>query len=131
MIVVDVEASGTEYQKHSIVSIGAFDFNNTENRFYEECYIWEGAHIMEGALEVNGFTEEEITDLSKKSESEIVQLFVDWVNKIEDRTFAGQNVSFDRDFIKAGAERGHINWEVAYRTIDVHTLTYMHRKSVV
>lgn len=126
MIVVDVEASGTEYHKHSIVSIGALDFDNPENRFYEECRIWEGAHIMEGALKVNGFTEAEITDPNKKTETEIVQLFVDWTHQINDRTFAGQNVSFDRDFIKAGAERGHINWDVAYRTIDTHSLTYMH-----
>lgn len=126
MIVVDVEASGTEYHKHSIVSIGALDFDNPENRFYEECRIWEGAHIMDGALEVNGFTEAEITDPNKKTETEIVQLFMDWAHEIEDRTLAGQNVSFDRDFIKAGAERGHISWEVAYRSIDVHTLTYMH-----
>ncbi len=126
MIVVDVEASGTEYHKHSIVSIGALDFDNPKNRFYEECRIWEGAHVMDEALKVNGFTMEEITDPSKKSETEVVQLFVDWAHQIEDRTFAGQNVSFDRDFIKAGAERGHINWDVAYRTIDVHTLTYMH-----
>jgi DNA polymerase III epsilon subunit-like protein len=69
MMVVDVEASGTEYQKHSIVSIGAIDFDRPENRFYAECKLWEGAHVMEGALEVNGFTEAEITDPTKKSEA--------------------------------------------------------------
>lgn len=126
MIVVDIEASGTEYNKHSIVSIGALDFDNPENRFYEECRIWEGAHVMDEALEINGFTMDQITDTNKKTEAEIIEEFVDWAHKIEDRTLAGQNVSFDRDFIKAGAERGHINWEVAFRAVDSHTLTYMH-----
>ena len=71
MLILDIEASGTNYEKHSIVSIGALDFNQPDNRFYEECHIWDGAHIMDGALEVNGFTEEQITDSSKLSEAEL------------------------------------------------------------
>lgn len=126
MIVVDVEASGVEYHKHSIVSIGALDFDNPDNRFYEECRIWDGAHIMEEALEVNGFTEEEIIDPNKKTEAEIVEAFLDWADDIKDHTLLGQNVSFDRDFIKTGAERAGLNWTLAYRTVDTHTLAWMH-----
>lgn len=126
MIVVDVEASGVEYHKHSIVSIGALDFDNPENRFYAECQIWKGAHIMDDALEVNGFTKEEITDKDKKTEGEIIKEFLEWAEKINERTLVGQNVSFDRDFLKAAAERVHLNWTLAYRTIDTHTLAYMH-----
>jgi len=126
MIVIDVEASGTEYHKHSIVSLGALDFDNPDNRFYEECRIWEGAHIMDGALEVNGFTESEITDRNKQTESELVKKFLAWTKNVEDRTLAGQNVSFDRDFVRAGAERAGENWELAYRTVDSHSLCWMH-----
>ncbi len=126
MIVLDVEASGTEYHKHSIVSIGALDFDNPNNQFYDECRIWDGAHIMDGALEVNGFTEAEITDPSKKTESEVVRAFLAWANDVEDRTLAGQNVSFDRDFVKAAAERAGLDWQLAYRTVDTHTLAWMH-----
>ena len=126
MIVVDVEASGTEYQKHSIVSIGAVDFENPGRQFYDECRIWEGAHIMDGALEVNGFTEAEITDPSKKTEAEIVRAFLAWTTETHNRTLAGQNVSFDRDFLKAAAERAGLDWDLAYRTVDTHSLAYMH-----
>jgi DNA polymerase III epsilon subunit-like protein len=126
MIVVDVEASGTEYHKHSIVSIGALDFDNPENRFYVECRIWDGAHIMDEALEVNGFTKEEIIDPKKKSEGEAVEAFIKWAEGVKEQTLSGQNVSFDRDFLKTAAERAHLNWEFAYRTIDVHSLAYMH-----
>ena len=62
MLVVDVEASGTEAAKHSIVSIGALDFSNPSIRFYGECRIWEGAHVMPEALMVNGFSEEQIKE---------------------------------------------------------------------
>lgn len=126
MIVLDIEASGTEYQKHSIVSIGALDLDNPTNQFYDECRIWDGAHIMEGALEVNGFTEAEITDPKKKTEAEVVKAFMAWSKDVADRTLAGQNVSFDRDFTKAACERAGIDYDLAYRTIDTHTLCWMH-----
>lgn len=126
MIVIDIEASGTEYDTHSIVSIGALDFDNPDNRFYEECKIWDGAHIMEDALAVNGFTEAQITDSNKKPEGEIVRMFLEWSQHMGDRTLAGQNVSFDRDYLKAACEREGISWDLAHRTIDTHSLCYMH-----
>lgn len=127
MLVVDVEASGTEPWKHSIVSIGALDFANPTNRFYGECRVWDGAHIMDEALEVNGFTKEQITDPKKESEADLTHAFIQWSDGLAERTFAGQNVSFDRDFVKYAAERaGHTDWPFAHRTIDTHTLCYMH-----
>ncbi|MEK7589816.1 MAG: 3'-5' exonuclease [Patescibacteria group bacterium] len=126
MIVVDIEASGVDYNKHSIVSIGALDFFNPQNRFYAECKIWHGAHLDKEALKINGFTEEEITDPTKKSETEIVREFIAWVTNIKDHTMAGQNVCFDRDFLQAAAHRGHLNWSFAHRIVDAHTLAYMH-----
>ncbi len=128
MVVVDVEASGVNPHKHSIVSIGAVAFSNPEKRLYEECRIWEGAHIMDDALAVNGFTKEQITDPNKKTLEEIITAFLAWIEGIEgDRTIAGQNPSFDRDFLQTSAERYHLNWPLAYRTIDVHTICYMHQ----
>ena len=127
MLIVDVEASGTEPLKHSIVSVGALDLANPTNRFYEECRVWDGAHIMDEALAVNGFSREEVTDPKKQSESDLIHAFLHWSDGLEERTLAGQNVSFDRDFLKAAAERaGHTDWQFAYRTIDTHTLCYMH-----
>ncbi|HUO56092.1 MAG TPA: 3'-5' exonuclease [Candidatus Paceibacterota bacterium] len=127
MLVVDVEASGTDPSKHSIVSVGALDLAHPENRFYEECRVWDGAHIMPEALDVNGFTEAQITDPSKQSEANLTHAFLSWSESLEERTLAGQNVSFDRDFLKYASERaGHTDWPFAYRTIDTHTLCYMH-----
>jgi len=126
MIVVDIEASGVEYHKHSIVSIGALEFEKPNNRFYLENRIWDGAHIMKESLEVCGFSEAEIKDISKKTEAEAIMSFLEWVESCGEHTLAGQNVSFDRDFLRAAAERAHLNWPLAYRTIDTHTLAYMH-----
>lgn len=126
MIVIDIEASGTNYEKHSIVSLGAVDFSNPENHFYGECRIWDGAHIMEEALAVCGYTETEITNPQKQSEAELIQSFIEWSQHMSDRTLVGQNVSFDRDMTKAACERAGISYDLAYRTIDTHSLCWMH-----
>ena len=126
MIILDIEASGTEYHKHSIVSIGALDFENPTNRFYKECRIWEGAHIMDGSLEYIGYTEAQITDPNKETDGEVVRAFLEWSQHMSDRTLAGQNVSFDRDFLRAAAQREGLAWDLAYRTLDTHTMCWMH-----
>jgi DNA polymerase III epsilon subunit-like protein len=126
MLILDVEASGTNYELNSIVSIGALDFNNPDNRFYGECRVWNGAHINDEALHVNGFTVEEVTDNTKLTESELVTKFLEWSESLSDRTLTGQNVSFDRDMIRAAAQRAGLNWNFAYRSLDTHTMCWMH-----
>jgi len=126
MLIVDTECSGLRPERHSILSIGALDFRNPENRFYGECRVWDGAHIMEDALAVNGFSEAEATDVDKQSEAELVKAFLAWTQDLPERTLTGQNVSYDRNMLMAAAERASLNWNLAYRTIDVHTLAWMH-----
>jgi DNA polymerase III epsilon subunit-like protein len=126
MIVLDVEATGTHYQKHSILSLGALDFDHPENRLYLECQAWEGAHIDDEALAVCGFSRAEATEDTKQTEGQLIAQFLTWAEGVEDQTLAGQNVSFDRDFVKAACERAGYNTPFAHRTIDTHTLAYMH-----
>jgi len=127
MLVLDIEASGLDYKESSIVSIGALDLDNPENRFYAECKVWDGAHISDEALEVNGFTKEELLDENKMSEAELIRNFLDWSKQITtDRTLAGQNVSFDRDYVQAACKRAGVEYPFAHRTIDTHTLGWMH-----
>jgi DNA polymerase III epsilon subunit-like protein len=126
MLILDIEASGLNREKHSIVSLGALDLENPTNRFYAECRVWEGAHIDDDALEVNGFTKEEILDPNKMTEAELIRNFMDWSKDIHNRTMGGQNVSFDRDMTREAAKRAHLDWNFAHRTIDSHTLAWMH-----
>ena len=127
MLVIDVEASGLDYEKCSIISIGALDLAHPENQLYEECRVWDGAHMEDGAIEVHGVSREAMTSQKKQSEADLVHKFITFAEGLQERTFAGQNVSFDRDFLKAAAARaGHTQWPFAHRTIDTHTLCYMH-----
>ena len=130
MIVLDVEASGLNPKADSIVSIGALDSENQENRFYGECRVWDGAHIHDEALAINGFTRESLSDTSKQSEGELVADFLAWALAIAgDRTLAAQNVSFDYSFVEAACERAEIHFPFAKRTLDVHSLVWMHMVS--
>lgn len=126
MLVVDIEASGLSAQKCSILSIGALDLDNPDLRFYGECRIWEGAHVNDDALLVNGFSEADINDPGKQTEAELITKFLEWSQHLGDRTLTGQNPSFDRDFLKEAAERAGLSWDLAHRTIDTHTLAFMH-----
>lgn len=127
MISVDVETTGTDPNKNSILSIGAISIQNPENQFYDECRAWEGATINDQALEINGFTEAEALDPEKKSEAEVVKAFIAWAEETGDNwMLIAQNVSFDRDFIEAACKRAGIEMPFSKRTLDVHTLTWLH-----
>ncbi len=127
MLVVDVEASGVDYAKNSIISVGAIDFEHPGRQLYEECRIWEGAHIEPEATAIHGQSDAEITSARRQTEADLVHKFIAFALGADERTFAGQNVSFDRDFLKAAAARaGHTQWPFAHRTLDTHTLCYMH-----
>ncbi len=126
MIVLDIESSGTNPWKHSILSIGAIDFNKPERTFYEECRVWPEAHIDEESLKVNGFTLEDIKRENKREEGEIVRDFLDWVKKSSDHTIAGHNPFFDLFFIQAASQRNHLDFTLAHRLVDLHSICYFH-----
>src|SRR5271169_948275 len=100
MIVIDIEMSGIEPSRHSILSIGAVDFTNPKNQFYMECRMRKGAVANPEALAVNGFTHKEAKDKSKPSLKAVLLAYIKWSRKVKDRTIAGHNVQFDIKFLK-------------------------------
>ena len=125
MIVADIEASGLDYRRHSLLSIGAVDMKNPERQFYGECRMWDGATTMSDSLAVTGFSEEDCIDPKKQSLEELMQNFLRWVEQCEDKTLAGHNTSFDRDYLNDSFSRTHIGWHFSYRTLDLHSIAYM------
>lgn len=119
--------TGLEPEQHSIVSVGALDFDHPERQLYEECRAWEGAKIEAEALAVNGFTHEQITDSKKQTEADLVHKFITFSEGMSDTTLAGQNVFTDLAFLRAAAIRaGHTAWPFAHRIIDIHTMCFEH-----
>jgi DNA polymerase III epsilon subunit-like protein len=129
MIALDVETSGLDPHKASILSIGAVDTNEPTNRFYEECSVWDGALISDEAIAINGFTKESIEPgfAGKKTEGELIAAFTLWALDIPtNRTLVAQTPSFDRDFVRAACERAGIQFPFAARTLDTHTMCWLH-----
>lgn len=129
MIVLDVETSGVDPERHSILSIGALDLDEPTNQFYDECRAWDGALISREALTINGFTEEQAKDPNTKTEAELIEAFIAWAtDRPQERTFGAQNVSFDKAFVEAACRRAGVEFPFAHRTIDIHTLTWAHMR---
>lgn len=130
MIAVDIEASSPNTATGSILSIGAVDTDSPENQFYDECRIWDGAHVADEALEVNGFSREEIADPEKKIEAELITSFIAWAtDRPTNQTLVGQNPSFDRNYIRAACERAGIEFPFTERTLDTHSLCWLHMQA--
>ena len=129
MIIIDVETTGMDYSKHSIIDIGAIDFHQPSNQFQQECRMWSGAEIDPKALKINGFTIKDIISKDKLSLKETIRIFLQWTQQIENRTIAGQNPDFDLGFLKATAKRYGYRLNLGHRKIDQHSLVYANHLS--
>lgn len=126
MIIVDIEATGTNPRKHSILSIGAVDLDNPERQFEGVCRIWEGAHIDGDALEFLETDESTITDPEKQTEAQLVETFMKWALEAKDHTVAAMHPMFDLSFLAEAADRGDINYPLAKRSVDLHSVAVAH-----
>lgn len=126
MIVLDVETTGINPWKNAIASIGAVDFLYPKNQFYREVRISDDADIHDGALKVNGFTREELFDVHKPTLEKAIEAFIEWMSVCEEKTIAGLNPAFDRDFLHAAFRHIGIPFPFSHRTVDVHSLCYTH-----
>ena len=126
MIIEDTELSGMDSEKNSLVSIGGIDLDDPKNQFYGECRVWEGSQINQEGIDIAGFTAEQVTDPKKQTESELVKKFIEWAHTCKEHTLSGQNPYLDTLFMRNATKRGNMTWDFPHRTIDVHTLCYMH-----
>lgn len=125
MIIVDVETTGLDPLKNSIVSIGAVDFEKGDE-FYVECCAIPGREIDDAALAINGFTKEECLDISKKSAIEAYKEFFLWTTDNRGVMLAGQQVgAFDAKFLQHMHELAGLGkWPFGHRTVDLHSVAY-------
>jgi DNA polymerase III epsilon subunit-like protein len=126
MIVLDIETTGLDPLRHSVVEVGAIDFDCPGNYFNERCQIWEGAEIDFKALEINGLTMNDIQDKTILTQKELFSRFIVWIENIEDKTIAGQNVDFDINFLNEGFVRCGLNLSLGKRKVDQHSIVYVH-----
>ena len=125
LLVIDVETTGLDPKKNSIVSIGAVDFSNPKRQFYRECRPWNGALIDDGALKVNGFKREELLYSKRIPLKDAITDLIEWILQSEEQTLAGHNFgSFDSKFIQAAIEMCQLSFRIQSRSVDLHSVCY-------
>ena len=100
MIVLDIESSGIHTGKCGIWQIGAFEFENLENKFLQESKIDDEDLVHEGALKVTGKTEKELRDENKQTQKELISNYLSWAKKCKNKLIIGHNIGWDLNFIQ-------------------------------
>lgn len=125
LAVVDVEATGLDSRRCSIVSVGIvlYDGNRIEEHYFE-CTPFRGAVIDDEGLAVNGTTREELASKKRMKQKKMLIEIAKILKKHRIHTIAGQNTSFDRDFLAEAARREGVGWDLTHRTVDLHSICY-------
>lgn len=128
MIALDIETTGLDPWSCGVVAVGALDTDNPDNTFYQECQVRSGVTITQEALDINGFTRQQIMDPDKPTEREVLDNLQTWSQHIDERTLAGHNIHFDLWCLKYIGKQmgGEVPDVVAFpdRIIDDHSLVY-------
>lgn len=131
MIILDIETTGLDPLKHSMVSLGAVDYDTGEE-FYGECRVTPGRVIDSFALGVNGFTEAQCLDETKELPDALYLRFLGWCLATKrDLLVGGQQVgAFDLLFLKevharcVAAGSGTPAWSFGHRSVDLHSVAF-------
>ena len=124
ILVFDLETTGLNSTKNTIVSIAAKLFDSNRNiitSYTTDCFNPDGEINLQ-ALLINRFTLSRLSNL--KTEKEALFGFCDWLLSLprtEEIIIAGHNVSFDLDFIKKRLLSSNIegfDQVASYRVID-------------
>lgn len=134
MLWLDVETTGLSPRKNAVASIAALANWNTEGCFYSELRPFEAAELDEKALQVNGFTREQLFDPARPSETQVANEFNEWIKYNFDGPplVCGQNVRFDMDFVNAMYRRTGVYLGLQTRAFDIQTVAlYLHSLGMV
>ncbi|MEM7601607.1 MAG: exonuclease domain-containing protein [Verrucomicrobiota bacterium] len=131
LVVIDLETTGTDPQKHGLVDIAArlvFDELDRSSEFSQVCEPPSGTVWDSGAWAVNGRLPERCdpgeVDPNWTSEEEAIHGLIGWLGASEKVMIAGINPHFDRDFLIVRGRRYHLDLEAmfSHRVFDLHTL---------
>lgn len=125
MIIFDVETTGLNPKRHGICSIGAVLWPEG-SEFYAEPRVASSIEMDDKALEINGYTREQLTNEVRRPMREILEDFMQWAAQADDLILSGWNGQFDVAFLRSEFERHDLMsaWPFGYRTVDLHSVAY-------
>lgn len=125
ILVVDLETTGLDARKHSILQIGAVWLTGGEGEFSLNCRRAADTLIDPKAMEINGLSPERADDPSLPEEGEAVKQFLTWLGPLP-CILAGLNPSFDRAFLQEAQYRKTFTSQAVrrfpHRVLDLHSL---------
>ncbi len=126
LVIMDIEGSGGRtkndpYGTGSIVSLGAIDFS-TRDEFYEECRVMEGRGYDEEALEVNGFTKDEIYDKDRQSVLELLVKFEEFC-RAHNPKMLGAWGNYDLKMLLSAYEYYGREWSLPVKYINLKSIS--------
>jgi DNA polymerase III epsilon subunit-like protein len=122
--VIDIETTGVDTLKCSIVSAGIVLYNKEIKEYYFECAPFKGAFIDEESLKVNGYTKKELSDKNRMPLKKLLKSVINVLEENNINMIAGHNPSFDRDFLRNSCKKFNIEWNFGHRTLDLHSVCY-------
>lgn len=128
VVVVDIETTGLDPARHSIIEIGAVALADDRRVFETRCRVWPGSKWDKRAERVHGQSQAACSDPIRPTEAEAVELLAGWLRyhwAVGQLTLAGMNPRFDLDFLLAASTRGpgHVlSGLFSHRTLDMHSL---------
>ncbi|MFK5920918.1 MAG: exonuclease domain-containing protein [Verrucomicrobiota bacterium] len=135
ILVVDLETTGLDANKHSIVEMGAVWLTGGVGEFQMDCQMWEGAKWDDRAADVHGLSMARCTNPVLPTEGEAILELLNWCEATQDEPvmLAGLNPSFDRAFVLRACERAGVKVARAFRhrVLDLHSLAVAHGLSDV
>lgn len=127
ILVVDLETTGLNSEKNSILQIGAVWLSGRKGEFFLDCRVWPGATVEPEALRINGMSYERCTDTTLPSEQKALTAFLEWVGP-GPVMLAGLNPTHDRAFLRAAYRRAYgapLN-VFPHRCLDLHSVVVAH-----
>ena len=132
ILVVDTETTGLNHDKCEIISIGAqlikkslSGWELTCDQFYQAGNVSEDARVELTALDVNGFSQDELYEQGRTN-LEMYRNFLDWCTRINCFCLAGVNIgNFDSQFLKIlHSKATNTRWPFGYRYLDIGSLYF-------
>ena len=121
MIVLDIETSGLDFYKCGIWQIGALDFYNPDNYFFQEARIDDEDIAQPKALEITGKTEKDLRDRSKQSQMQLLGKLFNWSKSCRVVNCGCENPQFDVNFIEIKSKKYGLKFPFPHRAFDLHS----------
>jgi DNA polymerase III epsilon subunit-like protein len=125
ILVIDLETTGLDPFRHACIEIGAVLLEKGLTPLAEFTSLvapWDGAEVMDAALQVSGISRESFTS-ARPIVDVINEFHAAFCNQPEVPIIAGWNVWFDVAFLRDMYLRAGLDWPFGHRFIDVQSIS--------